>query len=125
MSQAKVIKKDLCDLLRPSIVRGEGRSLGNPVNEKYSLPVGHVVGMEETYESMKLFLKGVNYSVFKWNICHDLKVISPPPGLQLESTKNMCLCVCNESNHYAVKDWFKREERLVGRHNVQYMSLAE
>ena len=62
-------------------------------NEKPSIPVGHVVGLKETYEAMELILKGIHYSVYKWNICGDLKVISLLLGLHLGYLKKIALCV--------------------------------
>lgn len=53
-------------------------------NESPSSPVGHVVSIKETYESMELILKVVNYTV-----CGDLKVISFLLELQRGSTKNI------------------------------------
>lgn len=61
-----------------------------------------LVGMKETYESMELILKLIN-----WNICDDLKVVALLLGLQLGSTEHMCfLCLWNirdDRNHYKVK----------------------
>lgn len=98
-------------------------------NKKPSIPVAHIVGLTETYESMKFILDGVHYSQHKWNICGDLKVISLLLGLQLGYTKNMCfLCLWNsrdDRNHYVVKNWPEREEHVVGRYNVQHMPLVD
>jgi hypothetical protein len=98
-------------------------------NEKPSIPVAHIVGMKETYDSMKFIMEGVHYSHHKWNICGDLKVISLLLGLQLGYTKNMCfLCLWNsrdDKNHYIVKKWPEREEHIVGRYNVQHMPLVD
>ena len=59
-------------------------------NTKPSVPVAHAVGMKETYDSMEILLKIINYSDHNWNICGDLKVISLLLGLQLGYTKHMC-----------------------------------
>jgi hypothetical protein len=98
-------------------------------NEKPSVPIAHAVGLKETYDSMKLILKVINYSEHNWNICADLKVVSLLLGLQLGYTKHMCfLCLWNsrdDSNHYKVKQWPPRSEHIVGRHNVQHESLVD
>lgn len=98
-------------------------------NEKPSVPVAHAVGMKETYESMEVILKLVNYSAHNWNICCDLKVTALLTGLQLGYTKHMCfLCLWDsrdDSNHYTRKQWPPRDEHTVGRYNVKHKSLVD
>lgn len=38
-----------------------------------SIPVGHAIHMKETYENMQLLLNHIQYSMYNWNICGDLK----------------------------------------------------
>ena len=98
-------------------------------NQNPSVPVAHAVGMKETYESMEILLKVVNYRNHQWNICGDLKVISLLLGLQLGYTKHMCfLCLWNsrdDENHFKVKDWPRRTCNTVGRFNVQHPALVD
>jgi hypothetical protein len=63
-------------------------------NEKPSVPIAHAVGLKETYDSMKLILKVINYSEHNWNICADLKVVSLVLGLQLGYTNICVFCAC-------------------------------
>ena len=45
-------------------------------NKKPSVPLANTIAYKETYESMELLLKLMNYSKFEGHICGDLKVIS-------------------------------------------------
>jgi hypothetical protein len=98
-------------------------------NEKPSVPIAHAVRMKETYESMELILKLINYSNHNWNICGDLKVVALLLGLQLGYTRHMCfLCLWNsrdDKNHYKVQQWPSRVDHTVGRYNVQHASLVD
>lgn len=63
-------------------------------NAKPSIPVVHAVGMKETYESMQIILKLINYFQHAQNICGDLKVVAFLVGMQLGYTKYLCfLCI--------------------------------
>ena len=98
-------------------------------NTKPSVPVAHAVGMKETYDSMEILLKVINYSDHNWNICGDLKVISLLVGLQLGYTKHMCfLCLWNsrdDSNNYTIRNWPERTEYKIGMYNGQHKSLVD
>ena len=77
-------------------------------NKNPSVPLAHVIGMKETYESMSLILKAVNYVAHLWSICGDLKVIGLLLGMQGGFTKYCCfLCLWDSratSEHYVVKE---------------------
>lgn len=60
---------------------------GNTIS---SLPIGHSVHMEETYENMKTVLESLKYEDHKWLICGDLKVIALLLGQQGGYTKYPC-----------------------------------
>lgn len=63
-------------------------------NSQPSLPLAHSISKKETYETMEVLLKLLQYSSYNWKICGDLKVISLLLGLQLGYTKHMCfLCL--------------------------------
>jgi hypothetical protein len=98
-------------------------------NVKPSIPVAHVVGMKETYESMAAILKVINYSEHAWNICGDLKVVALLLGMQMGYTKYMCfLCLWDSRDdkaHYEVKEWPPRSDFVVGKHNVQHQPLVD
>jgi len=40
-----------------------------------SIPVGHSVHNNESYENMKILMEAINYNKFKWQIYGDLKVL--------------------------------------------------
>lgn len=44
--------------------------------EKPSVPVVYARQLKESYESMRLILKLINYLAHNWNICGDLKACS-------------------------------------------------
>ena len=46
-----------------------------------SVPVGHSVHNEESYENMKILMAAINYDKFKWQICGHLIVIALLLGL--------------------------------------------
>ena len=98
-------------------------------NQKPSVPLAHAVGMKETFQSMEILLKVINYRNYNWNICGDSKVISLLLGLQLGYTKHMCfLCLWNsrdDENHFKVKNWPARTCSTVGRYNVQHLALVD
>lgn len=65
----------------------------NNGNEEPSIPVAHVVGMKETYESMNFILKGIKYSVHNWNSCGALNVVYLILGLQVGYAKICVSCL--------------------------------
>lgn len=98
-------------------------------NTKPSIPLAHAVNMKETYESMMLLLKLINYSKYNWKICSDLKVVAMLTGLQQGYTKFMCfLCEWDSrarKDHYKRKDWPKRKYSTIGIKNVKQTPLVE
>ena len=55
-----------------------------------SVPVGHSVHMNESYENMVILLNALNYDKYQWSICGDLKVIGLLLGMQGGFTKFCC-----------------------------------
>jgi len=41
-----------------------------------SIPVGHSMHNNESYENTNILMEAINYNKFKWQICGDLKVIA-------------------------------------------------
>ncbi|UYV69338.1 hypothetical protein LAZ67_6003268 [Cordylochernes scorpioides] len=58
-----------------------------------SVLIAHASNMKETYENMKLLLKKIEYEIYGWKICSDLKVIALLRGLQYGYT-NFCHFLC-------------------------------
>ena len=89
----------------------------------------HATSLKETYDSMELILRLVNYSSYKWKICGNVKVIALPLGLQLGYTKHQCfLCHWNsqdDEQHYVQKNWPTRERFIPGRYNVHHFPLVD
>jgi len=45
-------------------------------NNLPSIPVGHSMRNNESYENINILMDAINYNKFKWQICGDLKVIA-------------------------------------------------
>ena len=57
------------------------------------VPLAHVSGLHETYETIELVLHLIKYSIYKCNLCRDLKQIGLLLGFQISYTKHQCfLC---------------------------------
>ena len=94
-----------------------------------SIPVGHSVHNNESYENMKILMEAINYDKFKWQISGDLKVIALLLGLQQGFTKYCCsICEWDSralSLHYSRKDWLARKSLEPGIINVENQPLVE
>jgi len=94
-----------------------------------SIPVGHSVHNNESYENLKILMEVFNYNKFKWQICGDLKVIALLLGLQHGFTKYCCF-ICEwdsraQSFHYSRKDWPARKSLEPGIMNVENQPLVK
>jgi len=98
-------------------------------NQHPSIPVGHAVHMNETYENQKQLLNKLEYSKYGWHICGDLKAVVLLMGLQLGYTKYCCfLCEWDsraKTMHYLKREWPQRKSLKIGEKNVQHPALAE
>lgn len=98
-------------------------------NHKPSIPIAHAVNMKESHETMAKLLNYIKYDEHDWKVCCDLKIIAMLCGLQGGYTKYCCfLCLWDSrarDEHYIKKDWPKRENITVGRHNVKYVALVK
>ena len=83
--------------------------LMNKGNKLASVPIGHAVHMKESYESMQLLLKKINYEEHQWQLCGDLKIVAFLLGLQQGYTKYCCfLCEWDSRDrkaHYKRREW--------------------
>jgi len=94
-----------------------------------SIPVGHSMHNEESYENMKILIDAINYDKFKWQICGDLKVTALLLGLQQGFTKYCCF-ICEwdsraRSLRYSRKDWLARKSLEPGIISVENQPLVE
>ena len=98
-------------------------------NQFLSVPVAHAYGMNESYETMKILLSAVNYGIYQWSICADLKVIALVLGLQTGHTKNMCfLCLWDsraDEKHYLQNVWPPRPSNTTGKFNCVHEQLVD
>jgi hypothetical protein len=98
-------------------------------NKKPSIPVGHSTNVKETYETMKELLELLNYNLYKWKICCDLKVVAILTGLQGGYTKYSCfLCLWDsraDKKHFTQGDWPQRVDHVVGKSNVLKKALVD
>jgi hypothetical protein len=94
-----------------------------------SLPVGYSGSLKESYLNLRILLKSINYELYNWNFCGDMKVISLVMGLQLGYTKHCCfLCLWNsrdKESHYVVQHWPPRVDYTPGCLNVQHNPLVD
>ena len=98
-------------------------------NSLPSIPVGHSVHNKEPYENIKILVEAINYDIFKWQICGDLKVIALLFGLEQGFTK-YCWFICEwdsktQSLHYSRKYWPARKSLEPGITNVENQPLVE
>lgn len=98
-------------------------------NEKPSIPVGHSVDLDESYENLEAILKAVKYEEHQWQLCGDLKVINMLMGMQAGYTKFMCfLCEWDsraDDQHYIKKHWPARKNYVPGKANVESQPLVD
>lgn len=94
-----------------------------------SIPIAHGVHVKETYENIQNLLQCIDYSMYNWHICSDLKVVALLLGLQLGYTKNCCfLCEWDSrarSQHFKVRDWPARECFTIGEKNIARKNLVD
>jgi len=92
-------------------------------NSKPSILIAHCVHLEETYDSMKILLKAVQYNVHQWNNCGDMKVTGMSMAMQAGSMKFCCLCLwvsCSTAEYYVKCDWEPWKTYRLGKASVQH-----
>ena len=81
------------------------------------------------YVNIKLMLDYVNYSLYKWEVIGDFKMIGILMGMQPGFTKYNCfLCLwdsCKVTEHYKRKKWPLCENFNVGENNIKYDPLVD
>ena len=83
-------------------------------NQNPSIPIGHAINSQESYETMSKLIKLIRYQQYNWKICGDLKVISLLLGFQSGYTKYCCfLCLWDSTarGHHNIKTcWSVRND---------------
>lgn len=92
------------------------------------IPIAHSTVMEEKYEKLKVLLEKIKYTVHKWELCGDLKILTILLGLKSGFTRHPCyLCLWNSrerKNHYVKKIWPTRESFVASANNVEREPLV-
>lgn len=101
----------------------------NNGNKLASVPLAHSTTMNENYVNMEYLLDKINYRLYKWKICTDLKIVTIILGQQSGFTKYPCfLCEWDSrarEQHYDVKEWPARNSFVVGNKNLKYNKLVD
>jgi len=83
--------------------------------------------MKELYEKVKL-LSCVQYNIYLWNTCGDLKVIVLLVGMQLAFTRFCCfLCEWDfgtKDCHCCMKEWYRCEQFQPGQKDIRNEPLV-
>ena len=85
--------------------------------------MAHCVHLQETYDSMKILLKAVQYNFHQWNNFGDLKVTGMSVAMQAGFMKFCCLCLwdsCSTAEYYVMCDWEPRMTYRLGKNSVQH-----
>ena len=87
-------------------------------NQFASVPLAYSTSMKESYETMKLLLLKLQYSVHAWKIFVDFKVLNLLTGQQSGFTKYHCF-MCewesrDRSNHWSKSEWPSRDSLTPG-----------
>jgi hypothetical protein len=74
-------------------------------------------------------MEAINYDIFKWQFCDNLKVIVLLLGLTQRFTKYCCFIYEWDSRarslHYSIKDWPSRKSLEPGTMNVENQRLVD
>jgi hypothetical protein len=101
----------------------------NNGNNYASTPIAHSVHHKESYESVQILLRLINFERYKWDVCGDFKIINFLLGQQSGNTKFPCfLCEWDSrdrKNHWVKKQWPERQALIVGHKNVLAKSLID
>lgn len=97
-------------------------------NELPSIPVAYGVGIGEEYETIQTILTFIKYSLHKFQIVADFKVIAVLMGLQSGYTAHSCyLCLWHsrkDDEHYKRSTWPMRTTYVPGINNVKSKPLV-
>jgi len=94
-----------------------------------SIPVGHSVHNNGSYENLKILMEAINDNKFEWHICSGLNAIALLLGLQHGFTK-YCCCLCEwdsraRSLYYPRQYWSARKSLEPGTMNVENQPQVE
>jgi hypothetical protein len=88
-----------------------------------SIPVACAIHKKETYENMKEILSCMNYKIYQWHICSNLKVITILMGLQKSYTKFSCF-LCMWDSHGRSVLYSKKNCPLYKSHTLRMKNIA-
>ena len=93
-----------------------------------SIPIGHSIHLNETYDNVKCLLDSIQYKTHMWKVCGDFKMLGFFLGLQGGYTKYSCfLCLWDsraKNKHFSTKHWPSRNHLEVGKYNVKMPALV-
>lgn len=97
-------------------------------NEKPSVPIAYGTNIKETNESIALILKLINYDLYGWRLCCDLKMVAILTGIKQGFSKYQCfLCLWegrDKKLHYTDHQWPRRVDFRLGKHCVDHDPLV-
>lgn len=98
-------------------------------NQYPSVPIGYGREVSEDYDTMKLILSLINYELYQWKICCDLKVVALLTGLKKGFSKHQCF-LCNwegraKDRHYTEEKWAPRIVYQIGTDSIDHMPLVQ
>lgn len=97
-------------------------------NKLASLPVGHSVHLEESYNDLAMILEKIKYQEHRWMVCGDFKILTMMLGQQAGYTKYPCfLCLWDSRArdfHWTKTDWPLRDALTPGEKNVINTTLV-
>lgn len=97
-------------------------------NKFPSVPIAYTRKKTESFDTMKLLLRLINYDKYEWVICCDLKVVGLLTGVRGGFAKCMCfLCKWEgrkRSLHYTNHKWPERTLYEVGEDSIDRQPLV-
>lgn len=83
-----------------------------------SVPIAYSTSSSENYETMQLILQLIQYDVYAWRICCDLKVVAILTGIKRGFSKHQCFLCHWEGHqyklHYTNHKWDSRGNYRIG-----------
>lgn len=98
-------------------------------NQHPTVPIIYGRYNKEDYDTMKLALQLINYNLYNWKICVDLKMVAILMGVKKCYSKHQCfLCIWEgrkTEHHYTDFQWAQREGYTVGEYSIDFPPLVD